>query len=538
LIPSIHDPSAPKKNIRVLLLEDRATDAELIVRELRRCNFEPQWERAETEEEFVSRLHPSINIILADYNLPRFDGLKALKKLQESKLDIPFIIVSGSLGDELVAQCIKQGVTDYLMKDRLDRLGLAVSNAIDEQRLRGERRVVEEQLRQAQKMEAVGQLAGGIAHDFNNALTVINGWSSMLLNDPAVSDNTREAAKQIYTAGQRASSLTRQLLFFSRKRAIQRVSFNVNQTIEEIASMLRRLIGEHINLTLDLAGDLPLIEADISMVEQVLVNLTVNARDAMPHGGRLSLQTQAVQLTAEDVRGKTDSRPGRFVSVRVQDTGCGIPPEILPQVFEPFFTTKEMGKGTGLGLATVFGIVKQHHGWIEVDSRVNQGTCFTVLLPVVESLPNVKAPPAPSDLPVMGGRETILIVEDEASVREFAVAVLKPLGYRVLQARSGVDAMEVWKWHSARINLLLTDMVMPDDLTGPALAQRLLTDKPDLAVIFTSGYSRETMGSVFESAKAARFILKPYSPRQLSALVRSTLDARPSEAGVGSGSRL
>jgi two-component system, cell cycle sensor histidine kinase and response regulator CckA len=532
LISSPNDSSAPKK-IRVLLLEDRLTDAELIVRELRRCNFEPQWERAETEEDFVSHLDRSIDVILADYNLPKFDGLKALKKLQESKLDIPFIIVSGSLGDELVAQCIKQGVSDYLMKDRLDRLGLAVSNAMDERRLRDERVIVEEQLRQVQKMEAIGQLAGGIAHDFNNVLTVINGWSGMLLNDSSVSENTREAAKQIYTAGQRASSLTRQLLYFSRKRPLERVSFNVNQTIEEIASMLRRLIGEHINLTLNLASGLPLIEADVSMVEQVLVNLTVNARDAMPHGGRLTLQTQMVQLSDEDVRGKTDLRPGRFVSLRVQDTGCGIPPDVLPRVFEPFFTTKEVGKGTGLGLATVFGIVKQHHGWLEIESVVNQGTCFTLLLPVSESHENVPARPASSDGPVTGGRETILIVEDEPSVREFAVAVLKPLGYRVLQARSGLDALEVWKWHSARINLLLTDMVMPDDLTGPALAQKLLTDKPDLAVIFTSGYSQETMGSVFESAKAARFIHKPYSPRQLSTLIRATLDAR-SKAPVAS----
>lgn len=525
MISSPNSP-APKKNIRVLLLEDRITDAELIVRELQRCNFEPRWDRAETEEGFVGLLDASIDVILADYNLPRFDGLKALKKLQESKLDIPFIIISGSLGDELVAQCIKQGVTDYLMKDRLDRLGLAVSNALDEHRLRAERVLVEEQLRQAQKMEAIGQLAGGIAHDFNNVLTVINGWSGMMLNDPSVSEATREAAKQIYTAGQRASSLTRQLLYFSRKRPIERVSLNLNQTIEEIASMLRRLIGEHINLTLDLAPGLPLIEADISMMEQVLVNLTVNARDAMPQGGRLTLQTRIVELTEAELHGKEDLKPGRHIRLRVQDDGCGIPQEILPRVFEPFFTTKEAGKGTGLGLATVFGIVKQHHGWLEVDSTVNAGTCFTLLFPMLKSRASLPPGITAQDRPVAGGRETILIVEDEPSVREFAVAVLKPLGYRVLQARSGLDALEVWKWHSARINLLLTDMVMPDDLNGPELAAKLLTDKPDLAVIFTSGYSQETMRSVFAPAKTKRFIHKPYSPRQLSAVVREALDAK------------
>ena len=503
----------------------------MIVRELRRSGFDPSWNRVDTEVGFVSLLDASVDIILADYDLPHFDGLTALKKLQDSKLDIPFIIISGTLGGELVAQCIKQGVTDYLLKDRLERLGLAVSNALDERRLRRERILVEAQLRQSQKMEAIGQLAGGIAHDFNNVLTVINGWSSMLLNDATVSDFTRDAAKQIYTAGQRASSLTRQLLFFSRKRPIERVSFDLNQTIEEIASMLRRLIGEHIDLKLQLDTNLPLIDADISMMEQVLVNLTVNARDAMLHGGALTLQTQVLELSEADLRGKEDARPGCFVSLSVRDTGSGIPPEIMGRIFEPFFTTKEVGKGTGLGLATIFGIVKQHHGWLEVESTVGVGTCFTMILPASVQRSAIPIKAVTSETPVNGGGETLLIVEDEASVREFAVAVLRPLGYRILQARSGLDALEVWKWHADRISLLLTDMVMPDELTGPALAEKLLAEKPGLAVIFTSGYTQETMGTVFAPTKATRFIHKPYSPRQLSTLIRETLDAsNPSSA--------
>jgi CheY-like chemotaxis protein len=246
----------------------------------------------------------------------------------------------------------------------------------------------------------------------------------------------------------------------------------------------------------------------------------------MPQGGRLTLQTRIVELTEAELHGKDDAKPGRHISLRVQDDGCGIPQDILSRVFEPFFTTKEVGKGTGLGLATVFGIVKQHHGWLEVDSTVGAGTCFTLSFPILKSSSSVPPETSAPDRPVAGGRETILIVEDESSVREFAVAVLKPLGYRILQARSGLDALEVWKWHSARINLLLTDMVMPDDLNGPELAAKLLTDKPDLAVIFTSGYSQETMRSVFAPAKTKRFIHKPYSPRQLSTVVREALDAK------------
>lgn len=524
LNPSHTDTSQPKQSIRVLLLEDRVTDAELVLRALRRAGFEPDWQRVETEEAFIASLDPAVDIILADYELPQFDGLRALRTLQQTKLDIPFIIISGALGDELVAQCIKQGVTDYLLKDRLERLGLAVSNALDERRLRSERRLVEEQLRQAQKMDAIGQLAGGIAHDFNNVLTVINGWSCLLLEDQSVSAATREAAKQIFTAGQRAGSLTRQLLYFSRKRPIQRVALDLNTTIEEIATMLRRLIGEHIHLSLELATGLPLLEGDISMMEQVLVNLTVNARDAMPQGGRLVIRTGVVELTESDVLGKQELAPGRFVQLRVQDTGCGIPPEILPRIFEPFFTTKPVGEGTGLGLATIFGILKQHHGWIDVESIVGVGTTFVVLLPVSDQPigKNVASDPLP-DM-VHGGRETILIVEDESSVREYAVAVMQPLGYRVLQAASGLDALEVWKWHGTRIDLVLTDMVMPDDITGPELATRLLTEKPSLAVVFTSGYSQEAALDAFGSDFTTRFVHKPYSPRLLAQTIREALD--------------
>jgi two-component system cell cycle sensor histidine kinase/response regulator CckA len=323
------------------------------------------------------------------------------------------------------------------------------------------------------------------------------------------------------------SKFTLQLLYFSRKRPLEQVSLDLNHTIEEVSAMLRRLIGENINLVLDLAPAVGRVEADASMMEQVLVNLTVNSRDAMPHGGKLTITTQVVEIVESDVRIPSLARAGRFVALRVQDTGCGISTENLPRIFEPFFTTKEAGKGTGLGLATVFGIAKQHEGWLEVSSTIGVGTCFSLFLPAAATNRSV-APTIESDAvrtPICGGAETILIVEDEASVREFAVAVLEPLGYRVLQARSGNEAIEVWKWHHKRISLLLTDMVLPDDLTGPELARQLSAAKPELRIIFTSGYSQETADQVFAAEKGARFINKPYSPRQLSSLVRKILDS-------------
>jgi len=519
-----YSPSS-SRTLRVLMLEDRAIDAELIIDALRRAGYAPLWQRVETAAEFDRLVTPELDVILADYLLPQFDGLSALRRVQERKLDIPFILISGALGDERAVQCIKAGVTDYLLKDRLGRLGLAVANALEERRLRAEARRVEAQLFQAQKMESIGRLAGGIAHDFNNVLTVINGRTCLLLDDPSLPGETRDALNEIFTAGERAASLTRQLLLFSRKRSIQKALVDLNDIVQDVAQMLGRLIGENIALKLELASDLPTIEADSSMMEQILMNLAVNARDAMPDSGELTISTCLRTLAAGDIRHQPDASPGTYVCLRVTDTGTGIAPDIMPRIFEPFFTTKGVGNGTGLGLATTFGIVKQHQGWRDVASEVGVGTTFSIFLPIAVAQPYVPAirndPPAwPT-----GGRDTILLVEDEQCVREFAVAVLQPLGYRVLQARSGEDALEVWKWHGNRISLLLTDMVMPGDLSGLQLAQQLQAQKPSLRVVYTSGYTEEKTQVVFGFGDATRFIHKPYHPRALAQIVRETLDS-------------
>lgn len=387
------------------------------------------------------------------------------------------------------------------------------------------RKDLEAKLRQAQKMEAIGQLAGGIAHDFSNMLTVINGCSGLLLEHPGLPPAISETLRQIYVAGGRAADLTRQLLLFSRKGEPTRESLDLNEVVTESANLLRRMLGETIRLDLDLARPLPRIVADAGMLDQVLMNLAVNARDAMPRGGALVIGTGSSDLTAADCRRNSHCRPGPCVWLSVRDTGTGIPPEVMPRIFEPFFTTKETGKGTGLGLATVFGIARQHQGWVEVESEPGEGALFRVFLPLAAGpVPAPARAPAPAAQPVRGGRETILIVEDEAMVREYACTVLTRQGYRILQAATGADAVETWKWHREQIALVLSDVVLPDDMTGPQLIAKLRADRPGLPVILASGYDKD---SATREDAANRFLRKPYRPELLARLVRETLDHRP-----------
>jgi two-component system cell cycle sensor histidine kinase/response regulator CckA len=372
-------------------------------------------------------------------------------------------------------------------------------------------------------MESVGQLAGGIAHDFSNMLTVINGYSMLLLDRPELPPALAESLKHIYVAGGRAANLTRQLLIFSRKSYAHRQSIDLNEAVETLAAMLRRMIGEHIRLELDLAHPLPRVLADTSMLEQVLMNLAVNARDAMPKGGGLVIATGSGETTAEDGRRHPDAKPGPHVWLGVRDTGCGIPAEILPRIFEPFFTTKEEGKGTGLGLATVFGIARQHEGWVDVESEVGAGTLFRVFLPIAP-LQSEEVRTAADNLLVQGGKEVILLVEDEEAVRAYARTVLEMNGYKVLEAASGVDALEVWKRHRDRIALLVTDLVMPDEMTGLELAQRLVVEKPGLKVLFSSGYNPEMAAAALQTEAGYSFLHKPYQPKTLARMVREMLD--------------
>ena len=381
------------------------------------------------------------------------------------------------------------------------------------------RRLLEQQLRQAQKLEAVGQLAGGVAHDFNNLLAIVQMQASVLLEEATTADQ-RDSAAEILTASERAADLTRQLLTFSRRRHPHPEVLDLAATTGGILKLLRRVLGEDIVVHTQLGDGRALVHADPGMMEQVLMNLAVNARDAMPDGGRLDIRVVTVDVDGARAR-RHGAAAGRYVELTVADTGAGISAAHLPHIFEPFFTTKQLDRGTGLGLSTVLGIVELHHGWIEVDSTPGAGTTFRVLLP--ESAP---APATAGDATAgHGGHETILVVEDEAPVRASTRTVLERAGYRVLEAESAAYALGLWDEHGSSIDLLLTDLIMPGAMTGRQLAEALRARAPSLKVVYTSGYSPDILDRILPTDDAIRGLLpKPYSALALVARVRQTLD--------------
>jgi two-component system, cell cycle sensor histidine kinase and response regulator CckA len=387
---------------------------------------------------------------------------------------------------------------------------------------------LENELRQAQKMEAVGRLAAGVAHDFNNILTVILGNTSTQLRNPRLDKKLTCSLTQVQRAAERATGLTRQLLAYSRKQIIQRRPLALNEVVEQTVAMLRRLIGEHIALDMQLAPDLPPIFADPSNVEQVIMNLALNARDAMPDGGKLTLATTRVEIDKASRERNPESQLGPYICLAVKDTGYGMDAATVGRIFEPFFTTKDPGRGTGMGLATVYGVLKQHGGWIEVDTAPRRGTTIRTFFPLSKEgfvAASAKSESLPTESTPINDT-TILVVEDEEMLREFVSEALGTLGYHVLSAANGRDALNVWAEHRDKIDLLLTDVVMPESISGRQLAHTLIRDKPNLKVIFTSGYSSELFGSEFEREKEHLFLAKPYLPDRLAQTVAMHLQSR------------
>jgi nitrogen-specific signal transduction histidine kinase len=382
-----------------------------------------------------------------------------------------------------------------------------------------ERRAMEERLRQSQKMEAVGRLAGGIAHDFNNILTVISGYAELLRDrkDPSIA----EEAGSIVEAADRAASLTRQLLAFGRQQVLEPRVIHLNDIVRSMEKMLRRLIGEDIELVTVLAQDAGAVQADPSQIEQIIMNLAVNARDAMPSGGRIILETMNTELSHSYVQELREVEPGNYVMLAVSDTGTGMDAQTQAQIFEPFFTTKEMGRGTGLGLSTVYGIVTQSQGHIWVYSEVGHGTTFKIYLPRVEEPARVERQ-EPQPAGAARGAETILLVEDDRALRNLAVKILRREGYTVLEAEGSLQAEEICRRHQGQIDLILTDMVMPQ-MSGHELAKRVRSLRPHMRVLYMSGYTEYAASQRPGFELDAPLLSKPFTSVTLSSKIREVL---------------
>ncbi|MCX8157485.1 MAG: response regulator [Verrucomicrobiae bacterium] len=368
-----------------------------------------------------------------------------------------------------------------------------------------------------ERLAAVGQLAAGVAHEFNNILTIIQGYASLLLSRTPPQQPQAASLRHILDGTERAARLVGQLLAFSRQQMLQPEPVDFNQVVERVGRMLDQTVEENVRVHLQLAADLPRVAADAGMLEQIVLNLAINARDAMPQGGDLVIRTALVEVGPGAEHRHPEARPGRFVCLTVADTGCGMDAQTLSRLFEPFFTTKDVGKGTGMGLATVYGIVKQHQGWIEVESHPGQGSTFRVLLPALAEAPVL--PPA-AEVAAAGRSRIILVVEDEADLRLLAQEILHEYGFTVLTAANGPEALAVWNQQEGNVDVLLTDMVMPGGMSGEELAAELLQRRPGLKVIYTSGYSVDFAGRRIETGPGIRFLAKPYLPSRLLELIQ------------------
>ena len=518
------------KALRALIADDSENDVLLLLRVLRKAGYEPVYERVWTAPAMKAALQRQAwDIVISDYEMPNFGGFEALQLLKESGHDLPFILVSAVISEETAVAAMKAGAHDYIMKRNLARLAPAIERELREAQTRVARKAAEtalrqseEQLRQVQKIEAMGRLAAGVAHDFNNILTAIMCHSELLLRQLDAGDPRLKNAEQIEKVAHLAAGLTRQLLIFSRKQVIEPRVLDLNAVILDIKKMLRRLIGEDIEFCTLLDPAAGHIKADPGQIEQVIMNLAVNARDAMPKGGKLTVTTANTTRDKNHLKNFPDMGAGDYVMLAIADTGTGMSEEVKAHLFEPFFTTKPPGTGTGLGLATCFGIVKQNTGHINVHSELGSGTTFKIYFPQVQSaIEPLRVRNRPAE--VAGGNETVLLVEDEPVVRELAVATLREKGYTVVEAVNGEEGLRMARQHDGKIDLVLTDVVMPV-MGGKEMADALRTSHPDTKVLFTSGYTEDALGHHGVLRPGILFLPKPYLTATLARKVREVLD--------------
>jgi len=515
--------------VRVLLVEDDEEDYLLTRRLLNtygRTSFEVKWARS--FDAALTELRNPYDVCLVDYRLGAESGLALIERAIGDGFRGPMILLTGRGAHDIDVDAMRVGAADYLVKDEItpQLMERVIRHSIERKGTDEALRRSEEQLRQSQKMEAVGSLAGGVAHDFNNLLSVILSYCRLLADSLKAGDPMRDDLETIRQAGLRAATLTRQLLAFSRQQVLQPRIVDLNEVCTGMEKILRRVIGEDVELTSVAGPGLLKIMVDPGQMEQVIMNLAVNARDAMPKGGTLTIETANTHLDAKSTREQNGTKSGPHVMLAVTDTGIGMDAATQARMFEPFFTTKEVGKGTGLGLSTVFGIVKQSGGAISASSQLGLGTTFRTYFPVVE-VPEARAPQATEVTAarrIVPATATILVVEDEERVRIVVSTVLRKYGYTVLEAPSGGDALIVNEQHPGPIDLLLTDVVMPR-MSGPQLATRLVALRPEMRVLYMSGYIGGVNHENGFHVPSGEFLQKPITPETLAQRVQEVLGA-------------
>jgi two-component system cell cycle sensor histidine kinase/response regulator CckA len=512
--------------LRALYIGTSGVDA--ISAELRRGGYEPESEQVLTRAQLDEALSREWNVAISDFAATGLTAVEVLRAIQTRGLDLPLIVVSGRVKDADILSVLKAGAADHLTRPNLMRLNAAVERELRAVKMRRDRVRLEEQFRQAQKMEAVGRLAGGVAHDFNNLLTVITGYSDMLLASKDLKPPHRTALEEIRRSAERGGALTHQLLAFSRRQPMETRTVRVNELVMQIEKLLRRLIGEDIELVTIPAASQDVVEADPGRLEQVIMNLAVNARDAMPDGGKLAIETGVVNLDENFSAKRLGVNPGPHVTISIIDSGIGMDEETQSHLFEPFFTTKKPGRGTGLGLATAYGIIRQTGGAIGMFSEPGKGTTARIYLPLAVS--EKPEPAAQAATPsALTGAETILVVEDEARVRKLMVDVLEGRGYTVLEATRGQEAVRIAKRHKGEIHLALVDVVMPE-MSGPDLIREILPKRQNMRVLFISGYTEEAIVHHGIPDSGIAFLQKPFLPNGLAQKVREVLDGRSNSA--------
>jgi signal transduction histidine kinase len=513
-----------KSPLHILHLEANPNDAERVRSALAEGGIACSIRRVDSRADFMTALeNGEIDLVLSDFAPPGFTGMEAVEIVRDHWPDVPCILVSGSLAGEPAAQSLHIGAAEYVQKHRILRLAATVRRAMKEAEQRREHRGLEQQIIQSQKTQIFGQLAVGIAHDFNNILAVIMGHGDLLYQEFGADSRLRSYIEPIRDAAQRGAGLTRQLLVMSRKQTVQPVVLDINILLNAMEKLLHRLIDESIELKIIPEEYIGRIRADEGYVWQVLMNLVVNARDAMPNGGKLTIATRNITLDENYVAAHAGVMPGNYVMLSVSDTGTGMTEEVKARLFEAFFTTKPKGKGTGLGLATCQTIAKQCGGHIGVFTEIEKGTTFKVYFPRIDEPLGVSTDSA-AGAPLPRGTETLLVVEDEPTVRQLARTVLEAQGYKILSASNGQDALNTVRKHQGPpISLVITDVVMPQ-MGGKPMADLLTKTYPGLKILFTSGYADEAIAHHGVLEPGIDFLAKPYTPLTLTRRVREMLD--------------